>query len=656
MGEGNLNTEIRGTNKQIQTALKDVNLPNLLLVLASVTGSDEWLATKYQPAPVKIPEGDYFLDGTGRYSLEIQKEIRTAAVNILAEIRDGQRVLADPPDERRIQRMLSFSMAEDISDDYAAMLMEETRFRDRDVQWQPLLAEAIQADKGKDFTALIIGAGMSGIGIASKLKNAGINFSIVEKNDQVGGVWYENTYPDCGVDTPNHYYSYSFNRNPEWSGYFSKRDELFQYFDNCADEFDIRKHIRFSTEVVEARFNSDSNLWDVMTKDAHGTHHESVNAVVSAVGQLNRPAIPEILGLDTFAGEMWHSACWRSDIDVKGKRVAVIGTGCSSVQLLPKTAEVAKRAVVFQRTPHWVAPVPDYYRSVEPGLLWALKHVPYYAEFHRARMILIYGDRVWNELVADPNWDRLGLSINAASHATRERLTGFIKNQLGSKTHYMEHCVPDYPVWGKRMIIDNGWYQTLARANVDLVTSPIIAIEPQGVRTEDGQLHEVDILILATGFHTNRFLWPMDIVGKDGQTLASIWGNSANAYKGISVPNFPNLFCLYGPNTNTVAGGNIIHQTECQIHYIMQCLTVMLDKGIDAIDVRSEINNQYNEEVQAISRTLAWGHPKVDSWYKNSDGRVVNNSPFTMQKYWEITHQIDLADYHVMRSGQDEAR
>ena len=227
-----MNTEIVGTDKQIRTALEDVNLPNLLLVLASVTGSDEWLATKYEPAPVQAPEGDYFLDGTGRYSLEIQKEIRTAAANIFAELRDGRRVLASPPGERRLHRMLSFSIAEEISDEYAAMLMEETRFRDRDAQWKPTLSESIQTEKAKEFTVLIIGAGMSGIGIASKLKNAEVNFSIVEKNDQVGGVWYENTYPDCGVDTPNHYYSYSFNRNPEWSGYFSKRDELFQYFDN----------------------------------------------------------------------------------------------------------------------------------------------------------------------------------------------------------------------------------------------------------------------------------------------------------------------------------------------------------------------------------------------------------------------------------------
>ena len=646
---------IPGTETEIQAALNDVNLPNLLLVLAAVTGSDEWLSERFQPAPVEAPEGSLFPDDTGRYPEALQEEIKASATQILMELRDGKRTLAPAPDQARFQRMLSFSLAEEVNSNYAAMLMEETVLKDRDEQWQPALENAIAANKSSDFRVLIIGAGMSGLGIAAKLKKVGIDFAIVEKNDQVGGTWYENTYPDCGVDTPNHYYSYSFNRNPEWSGYFSKRDELFRYFDSCADEFDVRQHIRFSTEVVEARFNNDSNQWDVTTRDEHGTHRETANIVVSAVGQLNRPAMPDIPGLDTFAGEMWHSARWRSDVDLTGKRVAVIGTGCSCVQLLPKTAEIADRALVFQRTPHWVAPARDYYKPVEPGQLWALKHVPYYAEFHRARMILTFGDRVWEAVVADPAWEQPELSMNETNHGMREALTEFIKEGLGEKTHYVEHCVPDFPVWGKRLIVDNGWYPTLARENVDLITTGITAIEANGVRTEDGTLHEVDVLILATGFHSNQFLWPMDIVGKSGTTLASVWGDSANAYKGISIPDFPNLFCLYGPNTNIVHGGSIIYQTECQIHYIMQCLTEMIDKGIEAIDVRANINTEYNDEVQAISRTLAWGHPNVESWYKNSEGRVVNNSPFSLQKYWEVTHEVDLADYHLTRSGENEA-
>ena len=196
---------------------------------------------------------------------------------------------------------------------------------------------------------------------------------------------------------------------------------------------------------------------------------------------------------------------------------------------------------------------------------------------------------------------------------------------------------------------------TLARDNVDLITDAIERVTPTGIETADGTHHDLDALILATGFHTNQFLWPMDIVGKSGRTLAEVWGDSANAYKGVSVPDFPNLFCLYGPNTNIVHGGSIIYQVECQIHYVMQCITAMLDKSVDAIEVRSEVNDAYNEEVQAISRTLAWGHPNVESWYKNSDGQVINNSPFSLQKFWAITHDLDLDDYHLQHSGDNEA-
>ena len=637
---------ITATDAEIRTALDDVNLPNLLLVLASITGSDEWLADKYQPAPVEAPEGSLFPDDTGRYSEQLQHEIKEAAAKVLGAVRDGSMNLAEAPDQERFGRMLSFSLAEEVGDEYAAMLMEETRLKDRDGQWQTQLGRVVQENSG--FKALIVGAGMSGLGMAAKLEDAGIDFSIVEKNDEVGGTWYENTYPDCGVDTPNHYYSYSFNRNPAWSGYFSKRDELFAYFDQCADDFGIRDKIRFNTELVEARFNGETNLWDVTTRDSNGEHLESVNIVISAVGQLNRPAMPEIQGLDSFQGDMWHSARWRGDVDLTDKRVAVIGTGCSCVQLLPKTAEAANEVFVYQRTPHWVAPARDYYKPVEPGQLWALKHVPYYAEFHRARMILTFGDRVWEAVVADPGWDQPALSVNEVNHGMREALTEFIKEGLGAKTDYVEHCVPDFPVWGKRLIVDNGWYPTLARENVNLITSPITEIESTGVRTADGELREVDVLILATGFQSNRFLWPMEVIGKQGQTIAEVWGDSANAYKGISVPDFPNLFCLYGPNTNIVHGGSIIYQTECQIHYIMQCITQMLANDISALDVREDVNDSYNKEVQAISKTLAWGHPNVESWYKNSSGRVVNNSPFSLQKYWEVTHELDLADYHVI--------
>ena len=295
--------------------------------------------------------------------------------------------------------------------------------------------------------------------MGAKLKAAGIAFTIFEKNDAVGGTWYENVYPDCGVDTPNHFYSYSFVRNPDWSGYFSKRDELRAYFERCADRFGLREHVRLQTEVTAMAYDESSGRWRLDVRNAAGGAQSlAANVVVSAVGQLNRPAMPDIEGIESFTGPLFHSARWRSDVDLTGRKVAVIGTGCSAVQLLPKTAAAAAKVSVFQRTPHWISPKEDYYRPVEKGQIWALKHLPRCAEWHRARMVFAFSDRNWPVVVADPEWTRPKRALNEANDALREALTGYIADQLGERRGLAPRCTPDFPVFGKRLIIDNNWY------------------------------------------------------------------------------------------------------------------------------------------------------------------------------------------------------
>ena len=639
---------IPGKDEDLRAALEDVNLPNLLMVLAQLTNEDRWLSPRFAPEPIVAPEGSMFPDDSGGYADAVATEIREAAFGVLKELRDGQRQLPPPPTLDRFTEMMSFSVAEPVAREYAAMLLEETGFVDRDDQWRSDLTRAQQRSEQGDFRVIVIGAGMSGLGMAAKLREAGIPFTVIEKNDAVGGTWYENSYPDCGVDTPNHFYSFSFERNPNWSGYFSKRDELYSYFERCADDFDVRQHIRLETEVLFARYDVGQKLWDVRIRQSDGTEETlTANAVVSAVGQLNRPFIPEIEGMNSFAGPLFHSARWEHEHDLDGKRVAVIGTGASAVQFLPKTAARAATVTVFQRSPHWVSPSRDYYRPVEEGLKWALNHIPYYAEWHRARMIWGFADRTWPAVNADPSWPHPERAMNEASDQMRAALTEYIRSELGERQDLFEKCLPDFPVWGKRLIVDNGWYRTIARDNVELVTDGVDRIVPEGVIGGDGALHEVDVIILATGFKTNLFLWPMEVVGRSGETLAERWGDYPRAYKGITVPDFPNLFCLYGPNTNIVHGGSVIYQVECQIHYVMQCLTAMIAGGFAALEVREAVNDGYNDRVQAISEKLAWGHPGVQSWYKNSQGRVVNNSPFSLQQYWEVTHDLDLDDYLI---------
>jgi 4-hydroxyacetophenone monooxygenase len=642
------NVDIPGTDADLELALQDANLPTLLMVLVQLTGDQSWMSERFAPEPIIAPEGSLFPDDSGGYSAEIASEIRDAAFSLLSRLRDEKAQLPGPPSLETLTQMMSFAVAEPVPTEYAAMLMEETGFLDRDEQWRAPIGQARAEGSLENFNVIVVGAGMSGICAAVKLKDAGISFTMLEKNAAVGGTWYENTYPDCGVDTPNHFYSYSFERNPDWSGYFSKRDELQAYFERCTDKFGLRDALRLETEVTCMRYDSDACLWHVDITTAGGIKETlTANAVISAVGQLNRPNLPDIEGLETFSGPLFHSARWDHEVDLGNKRVAVIGTGCSAVQLLPKTAQIAEKVSVFQRSPHWVSPNRDYYRPVEKGLIWALNHIPYYAEWHRARMIFGFADRTWDSVNADPDWPHPERAMNEINDGMRAALTTYIGEQLGERQDLLEKCVPDFPVFGKRLIVDNTWYPTIARENVELVTETISRITPQGIETADGRHHEVDAIIVATGFKSNLFLWPMEVVGRSGTSLAVRWGDYPRAFQGTAVPDYPNLFCLYGPNTNIVHGGSIIYQTECQVHYVMLCLAHMIEHRVSSMEVREDVNERYNDEVQAISEKLAWGHAGVQSWYKNSQGRVVNNSPFSLQRFWEVTHDLTPDDYVV---------
>ncbi|MBL6691674.1 MAG: NAD(P)/FAD-dependent oxidoreductase [Pseudomonadales bacterium] len=637
--------DITATDEEIKAALLDVNLPTLLMVLTEFAGDDRWLTERYKPEPIHTPEGELFPDDSGGYSEEIAQEIRQAALELAIKLRDEGAEMPPVPDLQRLKTMMEFSTAEPVDDNFSAMLLEETNFVDRDQDWLPGIEKAGVKD---DFHVVVVGAGMSGICTAAKLNKAGISYTVLEKNDAVGGTWYENTYPDCGVDTPNHFYSFSFARNANWTGYFSKRDELYQYFEHCTDEFGIRDNIRLKAEVRSMQFDQSSNLWTVTYVEDGGEEQTlQANVVVSAVGQLNRPVIPEFEGLECFNGRAFHSARWEHDVDLEGKRVAVIGTGCSAVQLVPKTADRAEHLTVFQRSPHWISPNRDYYRPVEEGIKWALNCLPRYAEWHRARMIFGFMDRNWDAVPGDPEWQDKKHAMNETNDGVRQALIAYMSDQLGDRQELMAKCVPDFPPFGKRVIIDNNWYGTIAREDVSLVDSPIVRFTETGIETEDGTSHEFDVVIFATGFNTNRFLWPMEVVGESGESLDSRWGESPEAYKGMLVPDYPNLFCLYGPNTNIVHGGSIIYNTEVQVHYVMQCLELMLNKDASRLEIPQEACDTYNNEVQEISRNLAWGHPGVESWYKNSEGRVVNNSPFSNLEYWVRMHEAEPELYRM---------
>ena len=625
----------------LERALRRASIPTLMMSLVHLTGDETLLDGPIRPGTAVMGDVD------GGLTDEDKASVRARALDALRAYRDRGGTLPPPPARDTIRRMMSFMVGQDVPDEYVPMMVEELALDgtdQRDVAWDDVPAAA-----RADFHVVVIGAGMSGILTAIKLEQAGVPYVVIEKNDAAGGTWHENSYPGCRVDVANHFYCYSFAPNPGWTEFFSRRDEIREYFERCTHEFGIRDRIRFRTEVVSATWDDTRSRWSIRTRDADGREDTlETNAIVSAVGQLNRPKIPEIAGLDSFTGPMFHSAQWRHDVDLTGQRVAVIGTGASGFQLVPEVAKVASRLFVFQRSPQWMSPNPRYHAKVSAEKTWLLQHVPFYGRWYRFLLFWPGSDGLMPSLVVDPKWPHQERSVNELNDLTRVYFTDYMKQQVGDDPGLLAKVVPTYPPFGKRMLQDNGtWLSTLKRQNVELVTDGIREITPRGVRTADGVEREIDAIVFATGFHANRFLWPMEIRGRGGVSLRERWGDDPQAYLGITVPDFPNLFCLYGPGTNLAHAGSIIFHSECQVRYVLGCLAALLREGRAAMDVKRAVHDAYYERFEARHRELVFSHPGTTSWYKNAAGKVTTTSPWRLVDYWGWTKAPNLDDYEL---------
>jgi 4-hydroxyacetophenone monooxygenase len=605
------------------------------MVLAHLTGDERWLEEPYRPRRARGLDDN---DSAGLPD-HLQQEIRDAAFTAIREYRAGTLVPSSLTPER-IAEMLEVSLGEEVPRDYGQLLAEELGLATRDV-------EVPSPPAGEDFRVIVIGAGLSGLGMSIKLKAAGIEHIVLEKNSGVGGAWYENTYPGCGVDTPSHLYSFSFALNNTWSGYFAKRDEVHQYLDKLADDFKVRDRIRLRTEVVQAQYDQSTRVWRVRVRDSSGAEETlTANVLISAVGMVNRPFVPPIPGRDSFEGPVMHTAQWRDDVNIKGKRVAVIGTGASAMQLVPSIADEAERVLVFQRSKQWALPNPNYRRNVSDAVRLLMDEVPFYAGWYRLRAFWNFSDRLHSSLQIDPEWPHPERSVNAINDSHRRFLTKYITTELGDRTDLLDACLPDYPPYVKRPLIDNGWYRTVARDDVDLITSDVAEVREHSLVTASGEEFEADVIVLATGFRVLQFLWPMEIRGRSGQTLREAWGeNDARAYLGAAVPDFPNFFILNGPNTNAGHGGSAVLATEFQVRYIMQALAHMISSGTAETEVRTDVFWDYNKELdEALSRSI-WVHPGSTTYYRNEMGRVVVSSPWKYIDYWQRTLAFRPEDY-----------
>jgi len=623
-------------DETIRNALADAFLPALLPALAQATGDFSLLREDLRPPGVAIGVEQ------GGMTTEQQETARELAFGALRSLRGRAYDEGAYPADADLLRITSWLTGSPASDDYIPLLREELAPTGQDPR-----APSWRYDGKTPFFVAVIGAGMSGILAGIRLKQAGVPFTIIEKNADVGGTWFENVYPGARVDSSNAFYSYSFAQKIDWPKYYSTQPVLLQYFRDCAAEYGLRDSIRFQTEALSVTFDDERHTWTLRLRTRDGTEETlEAQAVISAAGQLNRPKMPEIAGIERFAGPAFHSARWDSSVDLKGKRVAVIGTGASAAQLIPVVAQEASELHVFQRTPAWFIPSPHYHEDVPQGLRWLFAHVPYYAHWYRFWLFWMSTDGLLPAAIVDEDWPHKERSVSAANDMIRALLTGYIQSQFADRPDLLEKVIPAYPPAAKRMVLDNGiWARTLKRDNVHLITDRIKEITPRGVVTDDGDELAVDVIIYGTGFQASRFLTPMQVLGRQGVDLNRQWDGDARAYMGITVPNFPNFFMMYGPNTNIVVNGSIIYFSECEVQYILGCLRLLQEGGRKAMDCKPEVHDAYNERIDALNRQRAWGASSVNSWYKNDRGRVSQNWPGNLIEYWQQTRQPDPADY-----------
>lgn len=622
------------TDKEgLRGALADANIPTLLMVYLTYVNDEPYLES-FAP----YFKGLFSAEGPSNVPDVMAEDLRNRLFALLTD--------PNPPSERPIERellrqMMGVTVGETVEPEIVPVLYDQMGFE------RPVPRKALPNRKNPPakFRVLIIGGGMTGIAASIKLAEAGYDYVVIEKNPELGGTWWENRYPGVGVDTPSHFYSYSFEVNPDWSHYHPKGPEIQNYLTSVADKYGIRDHVRFETTVVSAAWDDSRNLWRVVTRNADGTETtEDVNAVILAHGVLNRWSMPSIPGLESFKGPKMHSAGWDTSVETKGKRVAVIGTGASAAQLAPAIAKDAAELVIFQRSKHWVMNNPDINVNVNDNIRFAMRNIPHYKEWFRFRVYWFTGDGLYNNVKMEEGWPTPDISISAQNDAARNYALQYIEGKLAGRPDLIEKMKPDYPIFGKRIILDadGGWLDTLKRPNVTLETDGIDHIEEDAIVTKGGKRYQVDVIALATGFELAPALGPLKVYGREGADLAAAWGkDDAKAYLGVMAPAYPNFFLTLGPNSapNHAAGVNMV--LEAQIHYIIEALDLMVAADGQAIEPTVSAYLDWNDKVDKQMKQMVWAHPKAKSYYLNSKGRNYVSCPFKLAEYWTWTRTPD---------------
>jgi 4-hydroxyacetophenone monooxygenase len=621
----------------IAAALEQVSIPTLLLSLVHIT-ADPRFVRDFKPAGIFLNEVQGFM------SEEDKARARAEALPVITDYRDRGCPEPAPLPAELIREMMDWAVCESVPDDYLPLLFEEMDLEGVD----PRRPAPLDSDHAAQLPVVVIGCGESGILAGIRLRQANIPFTILEKNAGPGGTWWENSYPGARVDVANHFYCYSFEPSNDWSHFFAEQRELQSYFARVMDKHHLNDHVRWQSEVVAVEWDDEDGLWTITTRDDdEGLTTLQARAVITAVGQLNRPHTPKFDGASAFRGPSFHSAAWDHSVDLTGKRVALIGAGASGFQIAPAIADDVEHLTVFQRTAQWMFPNAMYHDEVGDGVRWAMDHLPFYGRWYRFLVLWPGSDKGLDAARVDPAYANQDYAVSEINAIARLMFTDWITGQVDGDEELLIKVLPDYPATGKRTLQDDGtWLRTLRRDNVDLVRTPIRQITADGVVTDDDQRHDVDIIVYATGFRHTDVLWPMTITGRDGVDLHQVWGNRPYAYLGITVPQFPNFFVLYGPGAHLAHGGSLIFNSELQMRYINSCLAKLAEAGLHSIEPTAEAAADWHRRTQQEIKQMVWAHPKVKhSYFKNADGEIHTVSPWRLNEYWAATREPDWSAF-----------
>lgn len=628
---------------EIGAALQQVSVPTLLLSMVHITGDPVFIRDFAQA-------GLFLNEVQGFMSEEDKARARAAALNAIVDYRDRGCPAPVPLSSELVAEMLDWAAAEPVDDDNLPLVLEELDLDGTDPRRPAPLDTAL----AENFRVIVIGCGESGILAGIRLKQAGISFEIVEKNGGPGGTWWENTYPGARVDVANHLYCYSFEPSNHWNHFFAEQPELATYFDDVMVRHGLHDRVRWNSEVVSAVWDDDTATWGVTVRTAAGSETLTAHAVITAVGQLNRPNLADFPGRETFSGPSFHSAAWDHSVDLAGKRVALIGAGASGFQIAPAIADTVDHLDVFQRTAQWMFHNPMYHDVVPDGVRWAMDHLPYYARWYRFLLMWPGADKGLDAARVDPAYndqsDGQNYAVSDINAMARMMFSDWITTQIGDDDELLDKVLPDYPATSKRTLQDNGsWLATLKRPNVDLVRTPIDRVTPGGVVTEDGQTYAADVLIYATGFRATDLLAPITVTGRDSADLHTEWGQRPFAYLGITVPKFPNFFMIYGPGTHLAHGGSLIMHSELQMQYINACLDHLVTTRARSMEPLAAPTETWHRRSQEKIAQTVWAHPAVKhSYFKNAAGEIHTVSPWRLCEYRAALQDPDWSHFHIV--------